>query len=184
MEEDYDFEGRTEQEVLLSFTANKGHRTRQAKKINNPLALQDQKYSNSTEQTLLQIMSALERYQDRLNIFASWLNLHTLEAAAAHVTKAETLATATEALVNRVIEQIHNHEPPIPAGAAGMLATQQAPPVQANTAKPVMALKPDRLSFDANLGTVRRWKHRFRAFHASSNLGVLSLPDQQAFLIA
>ena len=31
---------------------------------------------------------------------------------------------------------------------------------------------------------VRRWKQRFRAFHASSNLRVLSLPDQQAFLIA
>ena len=94
------------------------------------------------------------------------------------------MATATETLVNRVIEQIHNHEPPVLAGAAGMLAAQQAPPVQGNTAKPVMALKPDRLSFDANLGTVRRWKQRFRAFHASSNLKVLSLPDQQAFLIA
>ena len=47
-----------------------------------------------------------------------------------------------------------------------------------------MALKPDKLSFDANLGAVRRWKQRFRAFHASSNLRVLPLPDQQAFLIA
>ena len=47
-----------------------------------------------------------------------------------------------------------------------------------------MALKPDKLSFDANLGTVRRWKQRFRAFHASSNLPVLRLPDKQAFLIA
>ena len=28
-----------------------------------------------------------------------------------------------------------------------------------------------------------RWKQRFRAFHASSNLRFLSLPDQQAFLI-
>ena len=77
MEDDYNFEGRTEQEVLLSFTANKGHRTRQAKKIYNLLTLQDQKYSKATEQTLLQIVSALERYQDRLNIFADWLNLHT-----------------------------------------------------------------------------------------------------------
>ena len=74
-------------------------------------------------------MSALERYQDRLNIFASWLNLHTLESAAAHVTEAATLATATETLVNRVMEQIHNYDPPVVAGAAGeagMLASQQA----------------------------------------------------------
>ena len=82
MDEDYDFEGRSEQEVLLSFTANKGHRTRQAKKINNLLTLQDQKYSKATEQTLLQIVSALERYQDRLNIFASWLSLDMAEQLA------------------------------------------------------------------------------------------------------
>ena len=118
MDEDYDFEGRTEQEVLLSFTANKGHRTRQAKKIDNLLTLQDKKYSKTTEHTLLQIVSALERYQDRLNIFASWLNLHTLELAAAHVTEAATLATATEALVNKVMEQIHNYDLPVIAGAA------------------------------------------------------------------
>ena len=72
-----DLEGRSEQEVLLSFTANKGHRTRQAKKINNLLTLQDQKYSKTTEHAVLQIVSALEWYQDRLNIFASWLNLYT-----------------------------------------------------------------------------------------------------------
>ena len=153
MEDDYDFDRRSKQEVLLSFAANKGHRTRQANKIDNLLALQDQKYSKTTENTLLQIVAALERYQDRLNIFSSWLNLHTLESAAAHVAEAETLAIATETLVNRVIEQIHNHDPPIPGGAAGAPAPQAQ--AQATTAKPVIALKPDRLSFDANLGTVR-----------------------------
>ena len=111
MEEDYDFEGRTEQEVLFSFTANKGHRTRQAKKIDNLLTLQDQKYSKATEQTLLKIVSALERYQDCLNIFSSWLNIHQLESAAVHVTEAVGLAAATETLVNRVMEQIHNYDP-------------------------------------------------------------------------
>ena len=47
-----------------------------------------------------------------------------------------------------------------------------------------MALKPDKLSFDPNLRSEKRWKQRFRAFHASSNLRVLPLTDQQAFLIA
>ena len=72
-------------------------------------------------------MSALERYQDHLNIFANWLNLHTLESAAAHVAEAATLATATETLVNRVIEQIHNYDPPVTAGAAGEPACWPAP---------------------------------------------------------
>ena len=121
----------------------------------------------------------IERYQDHLNIFASWLQLHNLESAPAHVAEAATLTAATEALVNRVIEKIHDHDPLIVAGAP-------APHAQGHptAAKPVMALKPDRLSFDANLGTVQRWKQRFRAFHASTNLRVLPLPDKQAFLIA
>ena len=130
-------------------------------------------------------MSALERYQDRLNIFAAWLALHELASAAVHLAEAATLATATENLVHTVMEDIHNYKPPVVAGGAGG-AGQVAvpPPVQGPTAKPVMALKPDKLSFDSNLGQVRRWKQRFRAFHASSNLRVLSLPDQQAFLVA
>ena len=180
MDEEYDFEDKSEKEVLLSFTANKGHRTRQYKKITNLLALQEQKYSKSTEKTLLQAVSALEQYQDRVTIFTSWLNLHTLESAAAHVTEAKTLATATETLVNKVIEQVHDHKP----DEAVMFPAQQKLQQQHNATKPVMALKPDKLSLDANLGTVRRWKQRFRAFHAFSNLRVLPLPDQQAFLIA
>ena len=96
MADKYDFTDRSELDVLLSFTANKGHRTRQVNKINNLLPLQDQKYSKVTEATLLKIVSALEQYQDRLNIFASWLDLHELESATVHVTEAATLATATE----------------------------------------------------------------------------------------
>ena len=129
MAEEFDFTNRSEQDVLLSFTANKGHRTRQVNKINNLLTLQDQKYSKATEETLLKIVAALERYQDRLKIFASWLHLHELESAAVHVTEAATLATATENLVHNVMEQIHNHDPPAVAGAAGgagLQAGQQA----------------------------------------------------------
>ena len=142
MADEYDFTDKSEQEVLLSFTANKGHRTRQANKINNLLTLQDQKYSKAKEETLLKVVLALERYQDRLNIFSSWLDIHQLDSAAVHVAEAATLAAATETLVNRVMEQVHNYDPPVVAGAAGeagMLADQQA---QGPTAKPVMALKP------------------------------------------
>ena len=38
-------------------------------------------------------MSALERYQDRLNIFSAWLDLHELESADVHVAEVATLAT-------------------------------------------------------------------------------------------
>ena len=75
------------------------------------MCIRDRKYSKSTEKTLLQAVAAIERYQDRLTLLASYLSLHTLESAEAHVTEAETLATATETLVDKVIEQVHNHEP-------------------------------------------------------------------------
>ena len=156
-------------------------------RINNLLTLQDEKYSNVTKATLLSFVHHMERYQDRRNIFSPWLNLHDLESAEVHVEEAQTLATATATLADRVMEGIHNYEPPVPVAAAGAAgrAGQAAPlQIQGPAAKPVMALKPEKLGFDSNLGQVRRWKQRFRAFHASSNLRVLSLPDQQAYLIA
>ena len=128
MADEYDFTDKSEQEILLSYTANKGHRTRNVNKINNLLTLQDAKYSKLTEATLLGLVSALERYQDRLNIFAAWLDLHELASAEEHKDEAETLATATETLVNRVMQGIHNYEPPVVAGAAGGAGQAAAPP--------------------------------------------------------
>ena len=93
MADEYDFTDKSEQDILLSYTANKGHRTRNVNKINNLLTLQDEKYSKITEATLLGLVSALERYQDRLNIFAAWLALHELASAEDHTTDADADAT-------------------------------------------------------------------------------------------
>ena len=92
MEGEYDFTDKSEQDVLLSYVANKGHRTRYVNKITSLLDLQDAKYSKVTEATLLSYVQHMERYQDRLNIFSAWLNLHDLESAEVHVEEAETLA--------------------------------------------------------------------------------------------
>ena len=53
----------------------------------------------------------MEKYQDRLTMLASYLNLHTLESTNAHVTEAATLATTTEAQSQKVMMQLHEHEP-------------------------------------------------------------------------
>ena len=183
MEGEYDFADKSEQEVLLSYVAHKGHRTRYVNKIASLLDLQEAKYSKVTEATLLGYVHKMEVHQDRLNIFAAWLTLHELESALVHNDEAENLAVDTLAIAERVMESVHNYEPPVAAaGAAG--GAGLAAPLQGSTVKPVMALKPEKLSFDSNLGQVRRWKQRFRAFHASSNLRALTLPDQQAYLIA
>ena len=109
--EEYNFVLKSEQEILLWFTGNKGHRTRQYKKVTNLLALQGQKYSKTTEKILLEAVTAMERYQDRLTLLASYLSLHTLESAEAHVTEAEALATETEEQAQNIITQVHEHEP-------------------------------------------------------------------------
>ena len=180
--EEYDFENKSEQELLLSFKSNKGHRTRQFNKITNLLTLQEQKYSKTTEKTILAAVQTMEKYQGRLTLLASYLSLHTLESAGVHVTEAKTLATATEEQSQKVMTQVYEHEPD---DTELIQALQLGQGVQGQSGvKQVMALKPDKLRFDANLFTVRRWKQRFRAFHASSNLRALPFTDQQAFLIA
>ena len=161
MEGEYDFADKSEQEVLLSYVAHKGHRTRYVQKIASLLDLQEAKYSKVTEATLLSYVQKMELHQDRLNIFSAWLTLHELESAEVHSDEAENLAVDTLALAERVMESVHNYEPPVVAGAAG--GAGQVAPLQGPTAKPVMALKPEKLSFDSNLGQVRRWKQRFRA---------------------
>ena len=93
-------------------------------------------------------------------------------------TEAEVCIKNTQEQAEKVYTQIHDQPndqgTPAPAQGGGVTTA----------AKPIMALKPDKLSFDANLGSVRQCKQRFMAFYSSSNLQALPLPDQQAFLIA
>ena len=80
-----------------------------------------------------------------------------------------------------VMNQIHAHEPAAGPGAAWAAAQGVGPVV---VARPIMALRPKKLSFGNNLGALRRWKQRYTAFHQSSNFRILPIIDQQAFLLA
>ena len=179
---DYDFDGKTEGDILLSYKAAKGHRTRNYNKITNLLALQEAKYSRFTENTLLAAVKEMERQMDKLVILAAYLQLHRLDSAAAHVTEANNLLKATSDQAELVMNQIHAHEPAGGPGAQWAANQGFAPPTAA--AKPIMALKPDKLSFEDNLGALRRWKQRYISFHQSSNFRILPISDQQAFLLA
>ena len=87
---------------------------------------------------------------DKLVLLAGYLKIHRLNSANAHVTEANTLLTATEEQAELVMNQIHVHKPA--AGQAAAWAQAQGIVVPHAMAKPVMALKPDKHSFDANLG--------------------------------
>ena len=84
-------------------------------------------------------------------------------------------------MADDVYKQIHNHQPNDQDAPAALALAQTGAGTYG--AKPILALKLDKLSFDANIGSAGRWKQRFKAFHLSSNLWALPLPDQQAFLI-
>ena len=180
MNDNYDFTGKSEADILLSYTANKGHRTRQLNKVKNLLGLQEQKYSRITEKTLCTAVRDLNKFTDRLAILTGYLSLYKLEAGLALATEAQECTKDMQEQAEAVYKQIHDHQPndhDIPAAIA------QAG-VATYGAKPILVLKPNKLSFDAILGSVRRWKQRFKAFHSYSNLRALPLPDKQAFLIA
>ena len=95
-EVDYNFDGKTEADILLSFKAAKGRRTRNFNKITDLLALQEAKYSRFTETTLLVAAKEMERQMDKLVLLTGYLQIHRLASASAHVTEANTLLTATE----------------------------------------------------------------------------------------
>ena len=79
--DDWDFDNKTEDDILLSFKSNKGHLTQQHNKITNLLKLQAQKYSKTTKNTILTAVNNMEKYMDRLTMLASYLELHILESA-------------------------------------------------------------------------------------------------------
>ena len=143
--------------------------------------MQEAKYSKFTETTLIAAVKEIERQMDKLVILAAYLQLHQLTSAQVHATEANNLLKVTAEQSEKVLKQIHDNDPGAGPGAA-WAAAQNLGPMAA--AKPIMALKPDKLGFDDNLGAYRRWKQRYTSFHQSSNFRILSIPDQQAFLLS
>ena len=130
MNDDYNFTGRTEGDILLSYTANKGHRTRQLTKITNPLALQDQKYSKYRDKTLITAVKDLEKFTDRLAILAGYLTLYKIETGPVLATETDVFMKNNQEQEEAVYKQIHDHQPndqenPAPAKGEGGKGSQQ-----------------------------------------------------------
>ena len=96
MNDDYDFAGKSEADILLSYTANKGHRTRQLTKVTSLFNLQADKYSKITEKTLVAAVKDLEKFSDRLTKLSSYLVLFKLESGPALETEAAGFQMATQ----------------------------------------------------------------------------------------
>ena len=176
MEVIFDFTGKTAEQVLGSYSAFKGWRTRNVDKIEQNLDLNERAFSQTTETQIKKDLSNVEKYSDILTQIANWLVIEAHADADDHVAEAAQFQLATKALITRVLRAVHRAQPAAPNVPAN------AAPV-APTSKPVSDLKPDQLTFDASIAHVRRWKKDFEAYHSASNMRVLSVRNQQAFLL-
>ena len=174
MEVLYDFADRSAEQVLLSYTAYKGWRTRYVEKVTQLIPLQNNAYSMTTEKEMQRCLANVEKYTDILSQQAQWLRSEGHADADEHIRECATWDAATKALIQRVLTLIHGHQP----GVQGPAAVAPAP---TTVAKPVSDLKPSELAFKAFVSHVRRWKTDFTAYHSLSNMRILPLTNQQAF---
>ena len=176
-----EFHNKTEAECILSYRAEKGHRTRSYRKIEKTINLQNAKYSLLAEKTILDEIKKMEAHQDKVTFIADYLRMGGINKSEQYVAEAAQLLTTSDALVDKAMKQIHDR-----AAAVNTQPTAQPQLMGPGTqgAKPIESLRPQKLQFEDNMAQFRRWKLRFKAYHDSSNLRMLTLTAQQAFLIA
>jgi len=177
MEVIYDFTGKTQAQVLGSFTSFKGWRTRNVDKVEQNLDLNEIAFSQTIESQIKKDLANVEKYTDMLSQIANWLTLEGHANAPAHMTETAQFQLNTKALITRVLRAVHRAQP------AALNAPVNAAAPALHTPKPVTDLKPDILAFDASVAHVRRWKKDFEAYHSASNMRLLSVRNQQAFLL-
>ena len=163
MEVIFDFTGKTAEQVLGSYSAFKGWRTRNVDKIEQNLDLNERAFSQTTETQIKKDLSNVEKYSDILTQIANWLVIEAHADADDHVAEAAQFQVATKALITRVLRAVHRAQPAAPNVPANVALV-------APTSKPVSDLKPDQLTFDASIAHVRRWKKDFEAYHSASNM--------------
>ena len=73
MEVLYNFADKSEDQVLLSYAAYKGWRTRNVEKVTQLIPLQNNAYSMTTEKEMQRCLANVEKYTDILSQQAQWL---------------------------------------------------------------------------------------------------------------
>ena len=85
MEVIYDFTGKTQDQVLGSYTAFKGWRTRNVDKVEQNLDLNERAFSQTTESQIKKDLANVEKYTDVLTQIANWLTVEGHANTPAHI---------------------------------------------------------------------------------------------------
>ena len=149
MEVIYDFTGKTQAQVLRSYTSFKGWRTRSIDKVEQNLDLNERAFSQTTESQIKKDLANVEKYTDVLSQIANWL---TVEGHANHITETTQYQQTTKALITRVLRAVHRAQP----------AALDAP---ANAAAPAV-LTPKPVTF--TIPSIHSLPHQFRIIFLES----------------
>ena len=98
MEVLYDFANKSSEQVLLSYTAYKGWRTRNVEKVTQLIPLQNHSYSMATEKEMQRCLASVEKYTDILSQQAQWLCHEGHPRADDHICECATWDAAPQGL--------------------------------------------------------------------------------------
>ena len=102
-----EFAHKSEIECILSYRAVKGHRTRSYRKIEKTINLQNAKYCLLGEKSILEEIKKMEAHQDKMTFITDFLHMGGVEGANKYVTEAGQLLLATDTLVDKATQQLH-----------------------------------------------------------------------------
>ena len=124
----YDFTGKTQAQVLGSYTSFKGWRTRSIDKVEQNLDLNEREFSQTTESQIKKDLANVEKYTDVLTQIANWLTVEGHANAPAHITETTQYQQTPKALITRVLRAVHRAQPAaLNAPANCLLYTSPSP---------------------------------------------------------
>jgi|GEM_PF-5651837 len=155
--EEYDFEDREVDDVVRSYNAIKGWRTKEVNRLENLVNLQRAKYSSLFEREMFEQLTKLERHVDLLQQIAAWLKDQGIEDPDSYVNEAKAWAGG-QAQANNVVQR-------------------------AGTINPKNDLRPKCLNEEYTFAQVREWKAEYTAYYESSDMRLLQNKSAQAYLM-
>ena len=90
--EPFDLANKTEADCILSYRAEKGHRTSTWRKLHKYVNLQTAKYCILSEKIILEEIKKIERHQDCLTLIGKFLHVGGTATANQYVTEAVNLS--------------------------------------------------------------------------------------------
>ena len=182
---DYDFEGKTQPDVLGSYNSYKGKHTTAARKLELLLDLQSKNYSPVTNASINDHLTRTERIVEILAAQAHWLLDNKHEKGKDFVEEAENWVDQVRTCAELAIKLHHGHSVGTGAGAAVVPpAPGVAPAGTGAVTKPDHELRPTKLRSDTTMGDLRDWKDQFVSYYNSSNLRQMSYLQQQGYLLS